>query len=182
MIDTKDYKTVVPVKEVEKLIRDVEENKCNGILVSQNSGIAQKENFEINIHNNNIIIFIHNCEYKKETMIIAVNIIDQLSPIISNNTTDVKSDVISSEKLLEFNKEYQALVTQKTNYMTMIKKQRKEADAEFNKIDLPKLTDYLGSKFANTGKVIFKCDICNSYIGKNSMSLAAHKRHCIKIN
>ena len=27
----------------------------------------------------------------------------------------------------------------------MIKKQRKEADAEFNKIDLPKLTEFLNS-------------------------------------
>lgn len=179
LIDTKDYNTVVPVKEVEKLIRDVESNKCNGILVSQFTGIAQKEHFEINIHNNNIIIFIHNCNYKKESIITAVNIIDHLEPIITN--TETQSETIPSDMLLEFNHEYQSLVSQKNNYMNMIKKQRKEADAEFNKIDLPKLTEYLNSKFANTGKTAFKCDICG-WTGKNKMSLAAHQRKCKKVN
>lgn len=179
LIDTKDYNTVVPVKEVEKLIRDIESNKCNGILVSQYTGIAQKEHFEINIHNNNIIIFIHNCNYKKETIITAVNIIDHLEPIITN--TETQSETIPSDMLLEFNHEYQSLVSQKNNFMNMIKKQRKEADAEFNKIDLPKLTEFLNSKFANTGKTAFKCEICG-WVGKNKMSLAAHQRKCKKVN
>lgn len=179
LIDTKDYNTVVPVKEVEKLIRDIEANKCNGILVSQYTGIAQKEHFEINVHNNNIIIFIHNCNYNKNNIITAVNIIDYLEPIVTK--TETQSDTIPTYKLLEFNHEYQSLVSQKINYMNMIKKQRKEADAEFNKIDLPKLTEYLNSKFANTGKTAFKCDICG-WIGKNKMSLAAHQRKCKKIN
>ena len=178
LIDTKDYNTVVPVKEVEKMIRDIETNKCNGILVSQYSGIAQKEHFEINIHNNNIIIFIHDCNYNKNTIITAVNIIDHLEPIITN--TETKSETIPADLLLEFNHEYQSLVSQKTNYMNMIKKQRKEADAEFNKIDLPKLTEFLNSKFANTGKAAFKCEICG-WVGKNKMSLAAHQRKCKKV-
>jgi hypothetical protein len=178
LIDTKDYNTVIPVKEVEKMIRDIEVNKCNGILVSQYSGIAQKENFEINIHNNNIIIFIHNCNYNKETINTAVNIIDHLEPIITN--TDSQSESIPAETLLDFNREYQILVSQKNNFMAMMKKQRKEADAEFNKIDLPKMTEFLNSKFANTGKTGFKCDICNDWSGKNKMSLAAHQRKCKK--
>lgn len=179
LIDTKDYNTVVPIKEVEKLIRDVEANKCNGILASQYTGIAQKEHFEINIHNNNIIVFIHNCNYNKDTIITAVNIIEHLEPIITNSES--KSETIPSEIILEFNHEYQRLVSQKNNYMNMIKKQRKESDAEFNKIDLPKLTEFLNSKFANTGKTGFKCEICG-WIGKNKMSLAAHQRKCKKVN
>lgn len=179
LIDTKDYNTVVPVKEVEKIIRDIESNKCNGILVSQYTGIAQKKHFEINIHNNNIIIFIHNCNYNKDTMITAVNIIDHLEPIITN--TESQSETIPADMLLEFNHEYRSLVSQKNNYMNMIKKQRKEADVEFNKIDLPKLTEFLNSKFANTGKTGFKCEICG-WVGKNKMSLAAHQRKCKKVN
>ena len=37
------------VKEVEKMLRDIEVHNCNGILVSQSSGIAQKNDFEIQI-------------------------------------------------------------------------------------------------------------------------------------
>ena len=176
LIDTKDYNTVVPVKEVEKFIRDIESNKCNGILVSQYSGIAQKEHFEINIHNNKIIIFIHNCNYNKESIITAFNIIKHLEPIIT--CSENQSETITTDLLLDFNKEYQELVSKKNNYMTMIKRHRKEADAEFNKLDLPLMTDFLNSKFANTGKTAFKCDICNEWIGKNKMSLAAHQRKC----
>ena len=178
LIDTKDYNTVVPVKEVEKFIRDIESNKCNGILVSQYSGIAQKDHFEINIHNNNVIIFIHNCNYSKELIITAFNIIQQLEPIIT--CSENQSETIPSDLLLDFNKEYQDLVSKKNNYMALIKRQRKEADAEFNKLDLPLMTEYLNSKFANTGKTAFKCEICNEWTGKNKMSLAAHQRKCKK--
>ena len=35
LIDTKDYSTVVPVKEVSKLIRDTEKHNCHGIFISK---------------------------------------------------------------------------------------------------------------------------------------------------
>jgi hypothetical protein len=37
----------------------MEQNAAHGILISQNSGISQKNDFEINIHNKFIVIFIH---------------------------------------------------------------------------------------------------------------------------
>lgn len=179
LIDTKDYNTVVPVKEVEKLIRDIESNKCNGILVSQYTGIAQKDHFEINIHNKKVIIFIHNCNYNKDYIITAVNIIDYLEKNIKSEES--QNETIPSDIIEEFNREYQMLVSQKSNFMNMLKKQRKEADAEFNKIDLPILTSFLKTRFANTGKAAFKCEICG-WVGKNKMSLAAHQRKCKKVN
>jgi len=59
LIDTKDYNTSVPKKEVDKIIRDIERRKCCGILLSQNSGIALKYDFEINVHNNFVVVFLH---------------------------------------------------------------------------------------------------------------------------
>ncbi len=181
LIDTKDYDTVIPIKEVEKIIRDVEKNACNGILLSQNSGIAQKNDFEINIHNNNIIIFIHYANYDPQKILLAVNIIDHLEPIIINKSNN-NEELISSETVLAINKEYQELASQKLNLIQSIKKNQQELIHQIQKINMPSLTKYLEKKFANTGKMGFNCEICNNFIGKNAKALAAHKRRCQQKN
>ena len=107
LIDTKDYDTVVPVKEVEKIIRDVEKNNCHGILVSQKSGIAQKNDFEVNVHNHKILIFLHNAQYDNERLQLAFNMIDYLEPYIVNKSDEEAEESISCEILYLINKEYQ---------------------------------------------------------------------------
>lgn len=178
LIDTKDYDTVVPVKEVEKIIRDVEKNNCHGILVSQKSGIAQKNDFEVNVHNHKIIIFLHNAQYDNERLQLAFNMIDYLEPYLVDKNDNEVGEVISCELLVSINKEYQELASQKLNLIQSIKKSQNELVNQVQKMDLPSLTNYLDKKFANTGKAVFKCDKCNIFIGKNAKSLATHKRHC----
>jgi len=179
LIDTKDYETVVPSKEVDKIIRDCEKNNCNGILISHNSGIAQCENFEIRQHGNNIIVFIHNCNYDGNKIKLAIDVIDHINPFIKND--EKNDDTISIETLKNFNKELQELVTSRSNLLELLKKNYNDSINAVNKLNLPTLSKYLGGKFANTGKLSYECDICKSYIGKNNRSLAAHKRKCIKI-
>lgn len=181
LLDTKDYDTVVPIKEVDKLIRDVEKNNCHGILLSQNSGIAQKEDFEINVHNHKIIIFVHLAKYDKVRIQMAFSIIDHLEPYLSNKEEE-HEEIISNEVLTLINKEYQELVTQKLNLIQSIRKSQGDLILQVQKLDLPALTKYLDKKFANTGKTGLQCDICNVFIGKNPKSLAAHKRRCVPAN
>jgi hypothetical protein len=180
LIDTKDYETVVPVKEVEKLIRDAEKNVCHGILLSQNSGIAQKNDFEINVHNHKIVIFIHNTKYDEEKIMMAFNIIDYLEPHIREK--DDGGESISTDLLSAINKEYQELATQKLNLIQNMKKMHQELVTQVQKLDLPLLTSYLDKKFANTGKTGLLCDICGIFMGKNAKSLAAHRRRCTPVN
>jgi len=176
LIDTKDYDTVVPVKEVEKLIRDVEKNNCHGILISQKTGIAQKDDFEINVHNHKIIVFIHSANYDGHKIQLAFSIIDHLEPhVVAKND---EGESISSELLALINKEYQELVRQKLNLIETVRKSQSDIIQQIQRIDLPALTKYLDKKFANTGKTGLGCDICNVFIGKNPKSLAAHRRRC----
>ena len=179
LIDTKDYETVVPNKEVDKLIRDCEKNNCNGILLSHHSGIAQCENFEIRRHNNKLIIFIHNCNYEPQKIKLAFDIIDHIEPFIQ--ITETNDETISTDTLKNFNKELQELVTSRSNLLELMKKNYNDTINAVNKIDLPILSKFLGNKFANTGKLSYECDICKVYIGKNNRSLAAHKRTCAKV-
>ena len=180
LIDTKDYKTGVPIGEVNKIIKDIEKHDCHGILMSQNSGIAQKENFEINIHNKNIIVFLHFVNYDENIIKIAVNMIDQLEPFIAMQHENT-GQTISDDLLSEINNEYQQLVRQKTNLIETMKKNHHDLLNQVHEFDLRKLDAFLNTRFSNPGKISFRCDICNTFIGKNARSLALHKRKCIKI-
>ena len=176
LIDTKDYDTVVPIKEVDKIIRDVEKNNCHGILISQKTGIAQKNDFEINVHNHKILVFIHSANYDGHKIQLAFSIIDHLEPhVLAKND---EGETISSELLTLINKEYQELVRQKLNLIECVRKSQTDIIQQIQRIDLPALTKYLDKKFANTGKTGLGCDICNVFIGKNPKSLAAHRRRC----
>lgn len=176
LIDTKDYDTCVPPKEVEKILRDMEQNAAHGILISQNSGISQKNDFEINIHNKFIVIFIHNALYDPAKIKLAINIIDHLEPILLSK--EESTETISSEVLSLINKEYQTLVMSKLNLIHSIKHDMNKHITQIQKIDLPSLTLFLNNKFANTGKTAFPCERCHKFSGKNAKSLAAHQRKC----
>jgi hypothetical protein len=177
LIDTKDYNTSVPKKEVDKIIRDIERRKCCGILLSQNSGIALKYDFEINVHNNFIVVFLHNVKYNEERIYLAIQIIDMLYPIVQQNA-NMEHESISSEQLNTINKEFQEIISQKRKVIEQIEQHNKEIIKSISKIDMPTLSSLLTAKFSQSEKLNYVCDICNDYVGKNSRALAAHKRGC----
>lgn len=181
LIDTKDYNTVVPKKEVDKIIRDIEKKKCNGILISQNSGIALKYDYEINIHNDFIIIFLHNVEYNEDKISNALQIIDMLFPIIQKQA-NMEYESINSEQLNLINKEFQEIISQKKKIIDTIEQNNKDIIKEISKIDIPTLSSILTVKFSQSEKLNYICDICNNWNGKNSRALSAHKRGCKIIN
>ena len=64
MIETKKYNTNVPKKEIDKFYRDMI-SQCNsdvscGILISLNTGIANKEDFRFEVNNGKFLFFLHN--------------------------------------------------------------------------------------------------------------------------
>ena len=64
--------------EVKKFIRDIEQQKCHGVFLSQNSGITSKQHFQIDMIGKNIAIYIHNVHYDSTLIKSAVDIIDNL--------------------------------------------------------------------------------------------------------
>ena len=64
MIETKKYNANVPKKEIDKFYRDMisqgnSDVSC-GILISLNSGIANKEDFRFEVNNGKFLFFLHN--------------------------------------------------------------------------------------------------------------------------
>ena len=57
LIDNKNYESQNPsTEEVNKFIRDVKKHKCCGLFISQHTGVALKENWEINVEDGKVEI------------------------------------------------------------------------------------------------------------------------------
>ena len=178
MIENKDYKQNVPKDEIEKFLRDVEHQACNGILVSQKSGIARKKNFQIDIHNKNVVVFIHRLNYDFDKIRLATETIDHLSQALNNYSDDTNELKLSSETLKEINKEYLAFITQKTGLSDSLKKYNKDMTKLINELQFPELSNMLSQHFSSTEETIFKCEYCKVKVFKNSKALAKHIQTC----
>ena len=107
LIETKDYNTNVKKEEVDKFIRDVNNNESHGIFISQNSGIVNRENFQFEINNNKILIYIHKMNYEPYKIGLSIKLIDLLSEKFTKTNYD--NIIIPVQTLKEINNDYQSL-------------------------------------------------------------------------
>jgi hypothetical protein len=180
LIETKNYSDNVKTTETDKFLRDCTNNKSHGLFLSQTSGIINKDNFQIDFHNNKILIFIHNLNFDKYKLSLAVNIIDILSDKINsfnNNNIHINPDIFKN-----INDEYQLHLTIKNNMINDLKDFYKKSIDNFNKLYLPEFEKILSKYFANTKKITYLCDICNKNEYDSLKSLARHKNICKKKN
>lgn len=177
LIDTKDYDGNVPNKEVDKIVRDTIYNNCSSILVSHCSGIANKQDMEVGVHDNHIIVYIHNCEYDPKKIRLAISMIDSLEPLMKKHVETNNNYHISNDILNRINNEYRTLANHKMELLELTKKQHKEQVKLITQFDIPCLSEYLNSKFQNTVSISYKCPNCD-FSGKSTQSVSAHQRHC----
>ena len=113
LFETKNYDRNVTIDEVKKFIRDIDQQKCHGIFLSQHSGITSKQNYQIDIKGSNILVYVHNVDYCPNTIKIAADIIDSLSDKLSEieDTNEIIS--IPQEVLDDINKEYATFIERK---------------------------------------------------------------------
>jgi len=178
LIENKDYGKNVGQEEVKKFIRDIEMQKCCGLFLSQNYGIANKENFEINIHNGNVLLYVHQANNDPETIRIAIDIIDhfkiKLDEIKLESGIDSQQCNISTEILDEINKEYQIFFTQKVAMIKLIKEMSQKMLKQSEELCLPSLEKFLTTRYAfSSSKIV--CEWCG-FQAKNNQSLSAHQR------
>jgi len=114
LIENKNYDSInVPKKEVDKFIFDIEMQNCCGILMSQKSGISLKNNFQIDIKNKNVLIYIHNMNYDSDKILLACDIIDNLTNKINELSNCDNTINISSNSLQLINEQYQRFIAKK---------------------------------------------------------------------
>jgi len=178
LIETKEYSTNIKKDEVDKFLKDVNSNKCCGIFLSQSSGIVGKDNYQIDINNKNILIFVHNVDYDISKIKLAINTIDLLMDKLKN--VDESNVTISTDSLNEMNKEYQTFIFKKNQIITNLKDYYKKSLEQNCELILPNLEIFLSNHYADNKKKISTCEICKIFQTDNLKSLARHNQSCKK--
>ena len=176
LIENKDWGKNVVQEEVKKFIHDIETQKCCGIFLSQNYGIANKENYEINIHDGNVLVYVHETRNEPEKIKIAIDIVDHIKEQLDELDSDEEVDSISKEKLASINSEFQAFVSSKLSLIKLVKDFNQKALRQIEDIKIPSLEEYLSTRFA-TSSSKYVCEYCN-FIAKNAAAKSAHLRGC----
>jgi hypothetical protein len=179
LIENKNYTNSVPYDEITKFHRDIEHNDfCNGIFISQSSTISGKQNFQIDFHNNAILIYIHKCDYDPIKINTAIQIIDSIYSKISlfkNNNISLTQEMIT-----DFNEDYQKFVEDKTRSIIILKEYYNKQLEQLNEIKLPSIEKFLSLYFADNKKQNHICTFCNTYSSNSKKSVARHERFCKK--
>lgn len=185
IIENKDSTDNIGVDEINNFMLLVEEHNCNGIFISQNSGISNKKNYQIEFVNNNIVVFLHSVEYCSTRISSAVDIIDNLTMKLRLFKDTFKSDDISIPKdiLDSINSEYQLFMNQKNSVIEVMKDSQKKMISQLDELRFPYLDKFLSTKYSMpVQKAGLKCDVCKLFNANNLKALAAHKRGCNRKN
>lgn len=182
IIENRDTEDNIPVEEVQSFTLSVDDHNCCGILISQQSGISTKKNYQIEIHNNNVIIYVHHAEYNPARIATAVDIIDQLSSKMRQFKNSGGDDCAVPKEVMDaINNEYQLFLSQKNAVIEVFKESQKKVLSQIDEIRFPALDKFLSTKYsAPIQKQGLKCDLCKSFSANNLKALAAHKRGCIR--
>lgn len=85
LIENKDYSDNVASAEVDKFFRDVQSHKCHGIFISQNSGIALRDDFHVQFAHGFVYVFLHKVRYQTAPLLQAASVIKHLQHFAASN-------------------------------------------------------------------------------------------------
>jgi len=176
LIENKNYDLAIQKEGVEKFLRDIRAQKCNGIFMSQHSGIQYKPNFFIEIEDNCVLVYLHNVEYSEEKITAAIDIIDKLSDkLIELSLDDTDGVSIEKDVIDKINAEFQVFMSHKENMIFNLKESQKAFLSQFENLNMPNLSIFLNSRYASIQNQKWSCDVCNESFTKKA-SLASHKK------
>lgn len=182
LFENKDYSRSATTDEVQKFERDIKTQKHHGIFLSQISSITYKENYQIDIIDGLIHLYLPNVQYNEERIAVAVNIIDTLSQKLNGIKTSLDSQPtninINDEDIEELLNEYNEYVKQKTAIIECVKTNHKQLIDKLEELQISSIKKILIKNNVLQNDEDFKCKHCSSFSGKNKASLAAHIRTC----
>jgi hypothetical protein len=177
LIENKNYERNVNPEETKKFLRDVVEQRCSGIMMSQFSGIASKPNGFIEIHDTNVLVYLHNVDYSSDKIKMAIDVIDNLSVKLESISTQEETTgiVIKKDVLDRINEQFQTFMNQRDAVLVTLRESHKKAVSQVEDMKLPELSLFLNDKYASIQNQQFLCDVC-SMAFTNKRSLASHKK------
>lgn len=180
LLENKNYDKNVNTEEVKKFLRDVETQNCCGIMIAQHSGIANKENFQIELYKKNVVVYLHNVEYDADKIKVAIDIIDHFKSQLTEIETGTDTFTIEKHILDDINSEYQVFITQKITHIKTIKEFNQKLLSQIEEINIPSLEQFLHKNYSisiSTSQDV--CEFCSKSF-KSQRALSAHLRGCMK--
>ena len=177
LLENKNYEANVNIDEIKKFLRDINEQKTNGIMMSQFSGIVSKPNGFIEIHDGKVLIYLHNVDYSPDKIKMAIDIIDNLYEKLEeiSNVEEIDGIVIKKDVLDRINDQFQTFLSQKEMVLTTVKELQKKLTIQVEEMKMPDLSLFLNDKYASIQNQQFCCEVCNLPF-QNKRSLAGHKK------
>ncbi len=172
IFENKDYADNVSTEEVNKFIGDCEKQKMHGIILSQNTGIASKKNYHIDVVKGKVLVYVHNVDYSQYKIQIAVDIIDTLADKLKDTVVERDEKTVSKEALAEINAEFARFIAQKEAVINVVKDCQKKIIDEIKTISFPTLERFLSS----SDQITYTCDVCNRFTTESKKALTSHKR------
>lgn len=182
LIENKNHDGVVYANGVQKFIDDMNTQDLCGIIISQNSTIVHRENYEIEIHNGNVAVYIHEGGYDPYKIKIAIQIIDIFkSKIEQNKIQNEGSFNIDTEILEKINREFQRFNNKKTQHILEIKCMYDTLIKSAEDMELEALDAFLEQNGLLTNVKKFLCSNCpRTFPTKKGCD--THERICCEKN
>lgn len=177
LIENKDHDSKnVPKHEVEKFIRDCEIQNCSGIMFAQHRGITNKQNFEIQINNGNVLLYVHEVNFDVDKIKTAIEIVENFKTKLDEVIVKEDGCIIEKDVLEDINKEFISYVNQKYVLLKLVKDFNEKMNFSINELKMPNLEKYLSSRFAfSSNQADNTCKYCEKFIPK---SMSQHYRYC----
>ena len=109
-----------------------------------------------------------------------VVIIDNLSNKLKDININDENINISKDIIDGINEDYRSFITNKETLHTILRDFNKKMNTQIDDLSMPNLDRYLEPKYAYVKDRVFKCELCNDFVGKNKQALSSHKRGCKK--
>lgn len=182
LIETKDYSQNVPNKEVEKFIRDTENNRMSGIFLSQSSGISTKPTWGVDMFGCFCRIYVHNVKYNPDTIFSAVQLLDSVEKILIQNDKKEAEEVsfsINKESADKINIEITNLIRNRNDLIYRLEQQTKSNVAAIRDLHVPHIHEIIMSIIGNKNSSIeyLSCIGCKK-IFNNRSGLGSHYKGC----
>jgi hypothetical protein len=177
IVENKNYNETVYGDTVQKFIDDINEHNLCGIMISQNSKIVHRENFEIEIYNGNVGVYINECNYDPNKIKIAVRIIDTFKSKIDKQKLENGNIHIDIVILQKINKEFQQFNNKKRQHIAEIKNMYDTLTKSAEDMEFEALDELLESQGLLTNVKKYVCGNCPRTF-KTQKGLDTHERLC----
>ncbi len=180
LFENKNYSTNVKGDEVKKFQEDIMKHEQNGIMLSQGSGITNKKDYEIEILNNRVLLYLHNVNYDIDKIRLGVDIVDSISETLSRLDNKESTVNITEEMVREINIEYINFIKMRDNLVTFLRDSSNEAIIKLKNLQFPRIEYLFVNRRSDVKEKSYTCQTCKSYKCLTRKELNLHKLSCLK--